>query len=228
MKNIYFDYMLIISNQFSKKKFSNNLNFFRIIKMATKKNEQEEKKEKLEDGFSIYVNGAHKKNEKYTPRYTVTKSSDSNKKMVNFSPNVHVVKHSNYNDLRNNKQNLCSNSNTCDKKERKKWGNSSFIIKTMEGYEIKINAPNSNEDPISKPEKIKNENDNENDCYSDDFESDSECENENLSHNDNKLKRNKNLIQSVRFSDTSDSEDENTNKKKFVVDLSSKEIKVSI
>lgn len=193
--------------------------------MATKKNENEEKKEKLEDGFSIYVNGAHRKSEKYTPRYTVTKSSDSAKKIVNFNPNVHVVKQSNYNDLRNTEKNSYPKSNGFEKKERKKWGNSSFIIKTIDGYEIKINAPNSNVDPISKLEPVKSEN--ENVGYSDDFESDSECENENLCHDENNLsKKNRFLIQSVKFSDTSDSEDEKSTKKKIVFDLSRKEIKV--
>lgn len=196
------------------------------MKMASRKDEKDEKIEKLEDGFSIYVNGAHKKNEKYTPRYTVTKSSDSSKKNVNFNPNVHTVKQSNYNELKFNKYESSSKSNFFEKKERKKWGNSSFIIKTMEGYEIKINTPNSNMEPISKSEPANSPNENLN--YSEDFESDSECENEHQSLNSQRVsKRNKNLIQSVKFSDSSESDDDiSKNEKNIVYDLSHKEIKV--
>ncbi|RNA37185.1 hypothetical protein BpHYR1_036635 [Brachionus plicatilis] len=195
-----------------------------IMKMASKKDQKEEKMEKLEDGFSIYVNGAHKKNEKYTPRYTVTKSSESSKKNVNFNPNVHMVTHSNYNQLRANHYNTSSKSNAFETKERKKWGNSSFIIKTTEGYEIKINAPNSKLEPISKSEPVKCPSDNL--YYSDDFESESESENKDSCQKVNGPSSDTNLIQTVKFSDSEDSEDEIfKTDKNIVVDLSRREIK---
>jgi hypothetical protein len=84
------------------------------------------------------------------------------------------------------------------KTERRKWSNSSIIIKTMDGLKIRINAPfkTSRED-----------------YYSDDFESDS-------SEDDNET--NNSLIKTVKFSDSESDLDENLNES---IELSANELK---
>ncbi|CAF0846451.1 unnamed protein product [Brachionus calyciflorus] len=84
--------------------------------------------EKLEAGFNIYFNGAHRQIERPTPRYSIIKSND--RKYL----------HSKLNSDKTNKPE--------SKRNRKKWANSSFTIKTADGFKIKINAPttiNNNE-----------------------------------------------------------------------------------
>lgn len=163
--------------------------------------------EKLESGFSLYVNGAHQKNERYTPRHTITKSSSENKKSnqnIKSRINCHKL------DVDNLKQfdMLVAKQKKLDEKSaakkntvRKKWSvNSSFILKTEDGYEIKINSPTKY--TKSKPNVSKSditETAKKNDYYSDDFVSDSDNE-----ITDNNPKNNedyKNLIESVQFSD---------------------------
>ena len=203
------------------------------MKIANKKDKNEEKLEKLELGFNTYVNGAHKTAEKYTPRHTTSKSSlGSSDKNYNFclKPRIHVRK----NPIDNLRQleflaNKDRAKSASTETARKKWSNTSFTIKTSDGYDIKINAPNScrknhvsnldmNNSKItatkkkikklakktSNSEKITN---NSNDCeyyYSDDFISDdsisSDCDESNIKND----KFNQDLIQSVKFSDVSD------------------------
>ena len=103
-----------------------------LSKIVKKKDKKEEELEKLEGGFNLYVNGAHKKNAKYTPRLTTAKSS------INSSSS------SNKNFSKLNLESLNSSrspSTTPAVTTRKKWSNSSFIFKTSDGCEIKINSP---------------------------------------------------------------------------------------
>lgn len=75
---------------------------------------------KLEAGFCVYINGAHRKKERYALRHTIAKSVDKNKNQKcqeHFKPQVRT--------------------------SRKKWAESSFTIKTSDGFMIKINAPNN-------------------------------------------------------------------------------------
>lgn len=213
-----------------------------MVKKASKKDEKVEKLEKLEGGFNLYVNGAHRANEKYTPRHTTVKSTE-NRKNFNFKPNISS------NERSKKFSNLFFDQNDRSKSApsvvtRKKWSTSSFTIKTTDGYEIKINAPNAMKPQISKSDitannRLKMSNDNEFN-YSEDFESDSENESEENLNSNNKNKANEkqeeSLIESVKFSDISDIEDNSSdesikqktscNNKKFVLDLSPNDIKV--
>jgi hypothetical protein len=220
--------------------------------MANKKGEKEEKLEKLEGGFSLYVNGAHKSSEKYTPRHTTaSKTSTDKKSNFHFTPRIHVRK----NPLDNLKElAFISNKDRAqsapNKPVRKKWGDTpSFTIKTVDGYEIKINAPNEFKSPMSKSSNTANSNKNKShDCeyyYSDDFESESggEDEEDEVEEMDEekKSKEPKCILQSVKFSDDSDLEDnvnvdkrtmqsnsESNNKnKKIFLKLTNRDIKVS-
>ena len=210
--------------------------------MANKKDEKVEKLEKLEGGFSLYVNGAHKSSEKYTPRHTTaSKTSTDKKKNFDFTPRIHIRK----NPVDNLKQlafleKKDRSQSAPNKPNRKKWSdnsNMSFTIKTTDGYEIKINAPNEYKPRISKSDAtpIKKSHDYEY-CYSDDFESDSDSEEQKNKIEQNKIKG---ILQSVKFSDDSDLEVDSDNEvcqikpesnvksaKNLFVKLSNKDIKV--
>ncbi len=120
------------------------------MKLANKKDENKEKLEKLELGFNTYVNGAHKTSEKFTPRHT-TSSAASNDKKNSFClrPRLHVRKNPLENlrglELLANQQQKerTIKSAPAERSTRKQWSNASFTIKTSDGYEIKINAPDS-------------------------------------------------------------------------------------
>jgi len=198
----------------------------RIIKSTTKKDKNEEKLEKLEGGFSLYVNGAHKTSEKFTPRHTITKSND---KKNFFKPRIHHRKNQIENtEFLNALTNRDGSQSTPAMPTRKKWSNSSFTIKTADGYEIKINAPQQNmKQNVSKsdvtntnttPKKknfLKGKRTQSEFYYSDDFENESESE-----ENDKLFEKQSNdveqedqtttdenkkcLIKSVKFSDISD------------------------
>jgi hypothetical protein len=194
--------------------------------MMNKKDEKEEKLEKLEGGFNCYVNGAHKTSARYTPRHTTAKSSSTSDKKsfvkTRITPRSNI-----FDNIRELEQ--MSNKDRCQSAPsnnpgRKKWSNDSFTIKTNDGYEIKINAPNATRPQFSKSDstctKITPHKKNKKGelKYSDDFESESDLE-ETLkketvrkeaqeSDADNKDKQNsRNLIQSVKFSDVSDDSD---------------------
>lgn len=188
-----------------------------------KKDKKEEELEKLETGFNTYVNGAHKKNEKYTPRYTITKTSSatnscSSRHFTNSKFNIPI-----------NLESLCSSRNssanvTPATTSRKKWGNSSFIFKTTDGCEIKISSPNHYKKNDSEPKKTLNSNETitSNECeYSDDFESDEDT-------NANKKKTlDENLIETVKFSsDEEDTTEITSNKKNFVFKLTKNDVKL--
>ncbi len=216
----------------------------RIIKMAKKKGEKEEKLEKLEGGFSLYVNGAHKSSEKYTPRHTTASKSSTDKKtnFQHFTPRIHVRK----NPLENLKElaflnNKDRSQSAPNKPVRKKWGdnsNNSFTIKTIDGYEIKINAPNEFKSHMTKSDTTSNANKNKShDCeyyYSDDFESESDTD-----EKKNANKEEKCILQSVKFSDDSDLDEnliekptqtspkELVENKKIFLKLTNKDVKVS-
>jgi len=207
-----------------------------INKLIQKKDEKEEYLEKLEAGFNVYVNGAHKKNEKYTPRYTAhsgkqssTNNSSASSKCFNFPLNF---------------ESLCSSRSTMTSRaastaavtntSRKKWSNSSFIFKTSDGCEIKINSPNHyvpavNNRKHNETTKTSNQS---NECdYSDDFETDDD--NNNNNNNDNKEK---NLIETVKFSDQESDDDDGdsfpdkideSSKKKFIFKLTRNDVKVN-
>lgn len=157
--------------------------------MATQKDEKVEKLEKLEAGFNVYVNGAHQKPARHAPRYTLTKSSGagassasasgsheaSRKFFISRRPNTSRLEASNlnqYNMLLNaGKVQAVAKKTT----ERKKWNRCSFILKTEEGYEIKISAPKPGRGevkPASAHETRNKKKNDSNDYYSDDFESD--------------------------------------------------------
>jgi hypothetical protein len=195
-----------------------------ITKLMHKKDKKEEELEKLETGFNTYVNGAHKKNEKYTPRYTITKTSSatnscSSRHFTNSKFNIPI-----------NLESLCSSRNssanvTPATTSRKKWGNSSFIFKTTDGCEIKISSPNHYKKNDSEPKKTLNSNETitSNECeYSDDFESDEDT-------NANKKKiLDENLIETVKFSsDEEDTTEITSNKKNFVFKLTKNDVKVN-
>lgn len=84
------------------------------------------------------------------------------------------------------------------KTERRKWSNSSIIIKTMDGLKIRINAPSKT---------------NRDDYYSDDFESDS---------SEDEKQTNNSLIKTVKFSDSDSDYDEHYKKS---IELSVNELK---
>lgn len=124
---------------------------------------------------------------------------------------------------------------------RKNWSRCSFILKTEDGYEIKINGPKpgapssaryhkkeqrevKSADAVRKKKSESNES-----YYSDDFESEDDSE----KATPNKSSSQKNLIETVKFSDDSDSEEsiaeeieeENDNKKKITLNLNKNDIK---
>ncbi len=194
-----------------------------------KKDEKEEKLEKLEGGFNCYVNGAHKTSVRYTPRHTTAKSSASSDKKsfvkTRITPRSNI-----FDNIRELEQ--LANKNRCQSAPsnnpgRKKWSNDSFTIKTNDGYEIKINAPNATRPQFSKSDstytKITSTKQNKKGelKYSDDFESESDLE-ETLkketvkktqeSDTEKEKPDTKNLIQSVKFSDVSDDSDVENNK----------------
>jgi hypothetical protein len=227
----------------------------RIIKSTAKKDKNEEKLEKLEEGFSLYVNGAHKTSEKFTPRHTITKSND---KKNFFKPRIHYRKNQIDNsEFLNALTNREKSQSAPAMPTRKKWSNSSFTIKTADGYEIKINAPNNSKQNVSKSDIPNTNTPKKKNCvkgkriqsefyYSDDFENESD-----LDQNDKSFKKEMNdvgqedqtgtdenrkcLIKSVRFSDNSDEseiEEEidankgNENNKKLFLKLTSRDVKV--
>ena len=269
----------------------------RIIKLASKKNENEEKLERLEDGFSTYVNGAHKKNEHYKPRHTTSRPSSSagdKKSTLAINPRTRNL-------IRNTAQQHLSspsrsplellakehnNAAAAGATRRKKWSksNTSFIIKTSDGIDIKINANSASATTAGAASKTSNKTNNRktssgqssstsdvnnssscsmhdsNDseaqaCYSDDFisdeddyddddDGDDEIE-EDLEVNsmdkstkkkdtermENNRPASSGLFKSVRFSDTSDDDDEDNSRqprsnKVIQLNLSSKNAQV--
>ena len=189
-----------------------------------KKDKKEEELEKLESGFNTYVNGAHKKNEKYTPRYTITKASSTNNSSASSSSKY--FSNSKFN-LPINLESLCTSRNssanvTPAPTSRKKWGNSSFIFKTTDGCEIKISSPNHYKKQDSEPKKTVYSNETSNECeYSDDFESDDDT-----NANSRNKSSNENLIETVKFSSDEEDTTEINNKKNFVFKLTKNDIKV--
>lgn len=154
--------------------------------MAHKKDAKSEKLKRLEAGFCVYINGAHRKKERYALRHTNLKSNDQNK----FQE--------------------CDNQTIgCSSKTiRKQWANSSFNIKTSDGYIIKINGPDSEF-------KYKSEN-------VQDYESNDEQNFlNNLGKKDFILDRN-NLLDSSE----SDSEEEEKPNRRIMVELTPKDAKV--
>lgn len=221
----------------------------------SKKDEKVEKLEKLERGFNCYVNGTHQTSQKYIPRYTTsTKSSgySSSVSSTDRKPNMirpRVTPRSNMfsNNLKDIELLMGQNSQRCQSAPtRKKWSNDSFTIKTNDGYEIKINAPGATRPKFTQSdntEQNKDDNNKKKDktkrksgskCgggkatelnYSEDFESDDDSEVEEV------IEENKELIESVQFSEESDSEaeqDQASSNRKLQVRLSSNDIKVNI
>ena len=210
--------------------------------MSNKKDKKEEQLEKLEGGFSLYTNGAHQPKERYIPRHTTAKSSSSSKRSQHFVPRMH--KNNPLLDLKalqdeqqQVKQRVSSGPSNVT--SRKKWSNTSFTIKTTDGCEIKINAPNHYQSSNDKTNKKSDNSVHSNDCeyyYSDDFESDSDNEIR-VTKSDSK-----NLIESVRFSDQSDREDSSSDdnepkpqpdrsrnkKNQMVLRLSQNDVKVKV
>ena len=212
------------------------------MKLSNKKDKKEEQLEKLEGGFSLYTNGAHQPKERYIPRHTTAKSSSSSKRSQHFVPRMH--KNNPLLDLKvlQEEQQLKQRASSAKSNvtTRKKWSNTSFTIKTTDGCEIKINAPNHFQSSNDKTNKKSDNSVHSNDCeyyYSDDFESDSDNEQIRVTKSESK-----NLIESVRFSDQSDREDSSSsdddepktkpdrtrNKNQMVLQLSQNDIKVRI
>lgn len=196
--------------------------------MATQKDKKDEKLEKLEGGFSLYVNGAHRKSEKYTPRITVNKSA-SGDQQKRFNLNLKSSK-SNLSRLENlnnieflfgKSHEKSTNKAANGGENRKKWSRCSFILKTDDGCEIKINGPakaNKHTKPVSKSDitsttKTKNKSPANHDDlhYSDDFESDTDDFEPNVNKSEtivndssnSQISEDKNLIETVKFSDVS-------------------------
>lgn len=184
------------------------------------------------------MNGAHKTTERYTPRHTTAKSSSSStdkKYNFNFKPRIHVRK----NPLDNLRElELLANKDRAQSapSSRKKWthSNSSLTIKTTDGYEIKINAPNfykhetSKSDITSDKKNIKHQS---NDCeyyYSDDFESESESDTDDKKKTENASSNKKDLIQSVQFSDLSDEESDEEANKPVKTNVNNKNKRISL
>lgn len=164
----------------------------------------------------MYVNGAHKGPERFTPRYTITNTrnryNNKNNIPITFVPKLHIRKqHDSFDE--NNDENRCKSAPS---NKRKQWGNSSITIKTMDGVNIKLCAPVKSHSSANSTNNLKSE-----DYYSDDFETDSE-EDKNVNtfqFNINKNSESKideknlhkepaeigDLIKSVKFSDESSS-----------------------
>ena len=222
----------------------------RVQKLMKKKDKKEEELEKLESGFKLYTNGAHKPAEKFTPRYTTAKSS-SEKRSFNFIPELFGGELKSFRELSESNGGKTDRVNSApNAKIRKKWSHTSFTIKTDEGYQIKINGPNCDQacksDTGSKNQKEchyieldfkRNDSDN---YYSDDFESCSESEEDTKAQSEKDEINDKKLIETVQFSDDSDveeikempvgkkSRETNNNKKgQIVCELSKKDIKVN-
>ncbi len=190
----------------------------RIQKLSNQKDKRQEELEKLENGFNLFTNGAHQGKEKYTPRYTTAaKSSLNSKKSQQFAtPRTSRTNTSASPLLRHFEKQQQQQQHT-SANSRKKWANSSFTIKTTDGCQIKIHAPNHYE---SKGESSNNRM-LSNDCteyYSDDFESD-----------ESEVEADKGLIESVMFSDDDDDDDDDeaaVKSKRFVFHLSREEAKL--
>ena len=202
------------------------------MKLSNRKDKETEQKEKLEGGFSLYMNGAHKK-EKFMPRHTVAKDSRK-KKAFNFAPHL-LPSPNDLEALRamNQAQESNSNSNTTTtERGRKKWNSnmSSITIKTQDGANIKI-KPNNSESTGATPRISNDSRDSQSNefmqfdpqHYSYDFESDSMSEQEDghdkieeeiadekasKDNADSKSNVKKSLIEEVKFSDESDLEEE--------------------
>lgn len=193
--------------------------------------------ERLENGFNLFTNGAHQSKEKFTPRYTTaTKSSLNSKKSQHFTPRKNSKSSLllRYNEEKQEQERFHSTETTHN--DRKRWENASFCIKTTDGCQIKINAPNRYEKNLVSTFKGKETNEPTNPYYSYDFESESEDEFKNGDISDKKLDNkktsNKNLIESVLFSDCSDNEEKyslhNPKKKKnFVLQLTMNDVQVN-
>lgn len=117
----------------------------------------------------MYVNGAHQKPERYTPRYTLVKSQSSTGSSAG-STEVRTRSARLAADSLSQFERLAKKPSGTAPKQRKQWTRCSLIIKTDDGCEIKINAPRAVKSagavPKTKPD----------DHYSDDFESDSDAE----------------------------------------------------
>jgi hypothetical protein len=207
--------------------------------MMNKKDEKEEKLEKLEGGFNCYVNGAHKSSARYTPRHTTAAKSSSSTDKRSFVKSRVTPRSNIFDNIRDLEQ--LTNKDRCQSAPstentgggggggRKKWSNDSFTIKTNDGYEIKINAPNATRSHISKSDTTyskvkaasgKTGNKKHDTRYSEDFESESDREEETIrkvaggkvtvsekEDKESESANRRNLIQSVKFSDVSDESD---------------------
>ena len=196
------------------------------MKLSSRKDKETEQKEKLEGGFSLYMNGAHKK-EKFTPRHTVAKDGGRKKRMFNFAPHLMPA----VNDLEALKamsqaqeSNSNSNSTPSTVRGRKKWNSnmSSITIKTQDGANIKIKPNNSTESTTETPRVSNDSHDDSRsteflqfdpDHYSYDFESDESSDieeeiGEDIAVAGQQSDVKKSLIEDVKFSDLSDDEED--------------------
>lgn len=142
---------------------------------------------KLEGGFSLYVNGAHKQQEKFTPRHVVS-SAKSKPNEMNLVPKLHLraVK----------KEEEENRSKSAQTNRRKQWNNCSITIKTNDGMNIRLSAPKSTNASFKCYSERASSSTKTEDFYSDDFESDSSIEETIKRVKDSKL------IESVKFSDS--------------------------
>lgn len=193
--------------------------------------------ERLENGFNLFTNGAHQSKEKFTPRYTTaTKSSVNSKKSQHFTPRKNSKRSSLLKYFEEKQVQEPFRFTETAHNDRKRWENNSFCIKTTEGCQIKINAPNRYEKNLVSTFKGKETNEHINSYYSYDFESESEDESKNDDISDKKLDNkktsNKNLIESVLFSDCSENEGKDNlhnpkKKKDFVLQLTTNDVQVN-
>ncbi len=174
---------------------------FRIRKLVNEKDSRDKELNSLEDGFNLYVNGAHKTPEKHTPRHLVAATKiQKNVPKLDLNCVLSFDKSSNEATERDKRK---SGTNT---RRRKQWGNSSVIIKTMDGCKIKLSSKHNYNSDSNEVDSFEfNEN------YSDDFDSDSDDDD-----NDDKIgkcnkQKQSGLMENVKFLDSNPPESDADN-----------------
>ncbi len=177
-------------------------------RLINEKDQKDKELDNLEGGFNLYVNGAHKTPEKYTPRHLVAAT-----KTPKNVPKLDL----NYVLALDKSVGATSERNACLKSvpntRRKHWGNSSVIIKTMDGCKIKLSSKNKYNFNSNETDSFEfNEN------YSDDFDSDSS--NDQMDGTPNKKcnkQKARGLIANVEFFNSSPSESDDEKCQSFSV-----------